>query len=135
MPTKNISGDSPGSLWPSNRRLFQDMITVEVRMRSDIPFPFVSKNNVGFGLVGKDQKQFRIESLREDPADDRDHRRNACAAGDESHSLCHAIDPMAALARTAHQHVVAHALVMQVLRNDASFISFHGEIEETRSTR
>ena len=54
MPAKNISGDSPGSLWPSRRRLFQDMITVEVRMRSDIPFPLVSKNNVGLGLVGED---------------------------------------------------------------------------------
>jgi len=54
MPAKNISGDSPGSLWPSHRRLFQDMITVEVRMRSDIPFPLVSKNNIGLGLVGED---------------------------------------------------------------------------------
>jgi len=36
---------------------------VEVRVRSDIPFPFVSKNNVGFRLVGEDQKQFPIESL------------------------------------------------------------------------
>lgn len=135
MPAKNISGDSPGSLWPSRRRLFQDMITVEVRMRSNIPFPLVSKNNVGLGLVGEDQKQFRIESLREDPADDRDHRRNAGAGGGEPHLLRHAIDPMAALVRTAHQHGVAHELVMQVLRNDAGFLAFYGEIEETRSTR
>jgi hypothetical protein len=55
--------------------------------------------------------------------------------GDESHLLRHAIDPMAALARTAHHHRVAHALVMQVLRNDAGFVAFDGEIEETRSTR
>ena len=115
MPAKNISGDSPGSLWPSHWRLFQDMITVEGRMRSGITFPLVSKNNVGLNLVGEDQKLFRIESLRKDPADDRDHRRNAGTAGDEPHLLCHAIDPMAALARTAHQHGVAHALVMQVL--------------------
>ena len=104
-------------------------------MRSGVPFPLVSKNNVGLGLVGENQKQFRIESLRKDPADDRDHRRNAGAAGDESHLLRHAIDPMAALARTAHQHRIAHALVMQVLRNDAGLVAFDGEIEETRSTR
>jgi hypothetical protein len=104
-------------------------------MRSDISFPLVSKNNVGLSLVGEDQKQFRIESIRKDPADDRDHRRNAGAAGDEPHLLRHAIDSMAALARTAYQHRVAHALVMQVLRHDADFVAFYGEIEETRSTR
>ena len=102
MPTKNLSGDSPGSLWPSHRRLFQDMITVEVRMRSDIPFPLVSKNNVDLCLVGENQKQFRVESRRENPADDLDHRRNAGATGDEPHVLGHAIHPMAALVRTAH---------------------------------
>ena len=135
MSAKNFSGDAPGSLWPSHWRLFQDMITVEDRMRLDIPFPLISNNNVGLSLVGKDQKQFRIESLRKDPADDRDHRRNARAAGDEPRLLRHAIDSMAALARTAHQHRVAHALVMQVLRHDAGFVAFYGEIEETRSTR
>jgi hypothetical protein len=115
MPAKNVSGNSPGFLRPSRGRLFQNMMTVKVRMRSDIPFSFVSKNNVDLGLVGEDQKQFRIESLREDLADDRDHRRNAGAGDDESHLLRHAIDPMAALARTVHQHSVTHALVMQGL--------------------
>ena len=104
-------------------------------MRSNIPFPLVSKNNVGLGLVGEDQKQFRIESPREDTADDRDHRRDAGAGGDESHLLRHAINPMAALARTVHHHGAAHALVMQLLRHDTGFVAFHGEIEETRSTR
>lgn len=135
MPAKNISGDSPGSLWLFRRRLFQDMITVEVRMRADIPFPLVSKNNVGLGLIGEDPKQFCIESLREDPADNRDHRRHAGAAGDEPHSLCHDINPMAALVRTAHQHGVVHALVVQALRNDTGFVAFHSEIEETHSIR
>ncbi len=56
MPAKNISGDSPASLCPSCLRLFHDMITVEVRMRSDILVPLVSKNTVGLGFFGKDQK-------------------------------------------------------------------------------
>ena len=135
MLAKDISSDSPGFPCPSRRRLFQDMNTVEVRMRSDILFPLVSKNNVGFGLVGEDQKQFHIESLREDPADDRDHRCNAGAAGNESHFLRHAIDPMASRARTTHQYGVAYALVIQILRYGSGFVAFHSEIEKADSTR
>jgi hypothetical protein len=48
-------------------------------MRADIPFPLVSKTNVGLGLIGEDPKQVCIESLREDPADNRDYRRHAGA--------------------------------------------------------
>ena len=35
------------------------------------------------------------------------HRRYAGAGGDEPHLLRHAIDPMASLPRTDHQHRVA----------------------------
>lgn len=135
MPAKNISGDSSASLCPSHRRLFHDMIAAEVRMRSDILLPLVSKNNVGLGLVGEDQKQFCLESLRED------HRMikiigvRPVPPATTPRLLRHAIDPMADLARTTHQHGVAQTLNMQVLRYDNGFVAFHSEIEETHSTR
>jgi hypothetical protein len=57
------------------------------------------------------------------------------ADGDESHSLRPTANPMAAQARTAHQHSAAYALVMQMLRYVAGFIAFHDEIDEVPSTK
>jgi hypothetical protein len=56
-------------------------------------------------------------------------------SSDKLHLLRHAIDPMAALARTTHQHSIAYALVMQMLRYVAGFIALHDEIEEAPRTK
>lgn len=134
MPAKNVDRDPSCSFRPSGRRLFEYMMAVEVRVFPHGPAPFFSQNNVRFGFIGKNQKEFRIDSLGENPADDGNHRGDAGASRHESHSLGHSIHPMAALVRSADEHRIADPLIVQVCGDDAGCIAFHGEVKKTGYT-
>ena len=105
---------------------------MEARVFAHIPFPLVSENDVGLGLVGKDQKQLDTEALCENPANDRNHRGDTRAAGHKPHLLRHAVHPMAARIRPAHQHGVSDLPVMEVPRNCAGFVPLDRQVEVPR---
>src|SRR6185436_6213356 len=125
MLVQDVVSDPPTTLRPIHGWLFENMVAVEISMFSHIPIPLLTENNICFSLVGENQEQLSILMLRENPANDRDHRCDPGTACHEPHVLCHAIDPMASLVRSAHQHGVPDLLLMEILRNRACFIALH----------
>lgn len=56
MLARHGLGDTARALRPTRRRLLQHMITMEARVLVHILVPLVLEDDVGLGLVGKDQK-------------------------------------------------------------------------------
>ncbi len=104
-------------------------------MFAHIRFPLIAENDVGLGLVGKDQKQLDREAPGENPANDRNHRGDARAAGHKPHLLRHAVHPMAAGIRPAHQDGVSDLPLMEVLRYHAGFVPLDRQVEVPRDAR
>src|ERR1041385_9472062 len=97
-----------------------------------IPIPLLPENNVCLSLVRENQEQFSIQALRENPTNDRDHRRDPGAPSHKPHLLRHAVHPMAALVWSTHQYRISDLLLMDVFRDQAGFIALHGQFEVAR---
>ena len=80
-------------------------------------------------LLAKTKEQLGVEALREDPADNGDHRRNARPAGHKPYLLGHPVHPMTARIRAAHEHLVSRLPIMQILRYQSGVVALDREIE------
>ena len=83
-------------------------------------------------LLAKTRNNSTARLLARYPANDGNHRGNARAAGHKPHLLRHAVHPMAAWIRAAHQHAVSDLPVMEILRNRASFVPLDRQVEIPR---
>ena len=129
MCLEELFGDMSRALRPTGRRLAQYMVAMKIRVLAHVLVPLAAENNIGFGFVGIEQKHLDGEVSGEYPANDRDHRGNAGAAGDKADVLRHAVHPMAAGIRSAHQDHVADLPVVEITRHGAGLVPLHRQVE------
>ncbi len=131
MSSQDIAGYAPDPATPSSWGLFQDMMAMEVLVFSQGPVPLGSQDDVLFGLVGKNQEEFRIDLPDKNPTDDGNHWGDASASSHEADPVCHSIHPVATCVRSTHEDRITDLPIVEVFRDSTGFVPFNSQIEMT----